>query len=366
MLLPALARAVRAWRTNTTLLIFLLMALTLPPSALAEGSRNLYPSGAELIADAGRGNLDVSDPASAYLNVVRRRGFIYVYAQAGERILVGSRNRTADGIGIIQVYNPQDFGPRGAENLPASANFTCSSGTTGLIADRAQELAGPRAVSGGGNPGGYVPCVYVAPVTGIYGVNFTGANTGGNPDANIAAPAVSSNTVAAWDVTVRASDTSTTDLNARVFTYAWTVFTANNGPGRRLYQDLYYVTLDGYRYRQRLSGIDPNGGTFFANTLGFFDQGEPLYKNIRATNPLVSSGIPAGVTVQPAQFPIFFSDITPSPGNAANNAEAQRVLGALGIPTAPLPPQVNEFRFTYPPLAVQPPTWDRAAPSASR
>jgi hypothetical protein len=25
------------------------------------------------------------------------------------------------------------------------------------------------------------------------------------------------------------------------------------------------------------------------------------------------------------------------------------VLGALGIPTAPLPPQVNEFRFTYPP-----------------
>ncbi|MBE5316192.1 MAG: hypothetical protein H4O13_12420, partial [Xanthomonadales bacterium] len=350
MHLPAFVRAAQRLRASAIVsLFFLCLALCVPLAASAEGSRNLYPSGAEAIAGSGRGNLDVSDPASSYLNVVRRRGFIYVYAQAGERILVGSRNRTADGIGIIQVYNPQDFGPRGGENLPATANFTCTSGTTGLIADRAQELAGPRAVSGGGNPAGYIPCVYVAPVTGIYGVNFTGANTGGNPDANIATPAVSSNTVAAWDVTVRASDTSTTDLNARVFTYAWTVFTANNGPGRRLFQDLYYVTLDGYRYRQRLSGIDPNGGAFFANTLGFLDQGEPLYKNIRATNPLVSLGIPAGLTVQPAQFPIFFSDITPSAGNAANNAEAQRVLGALGIPVAPLPPQVNEFRFTYPP-----------------
>ncbi len=326
-----------------------LAALICAPAALAEGSRNLYPAGAELIADAGRGNLDVSDPGVSYLNVVRRRGFIYVYAEAGERILVGSRNRASAGEGIIQVYNPQDFGTRGAETLPATANFTCTSGTTGLIGDRAQELAGPRAVSGGGNPAGYVPCVYVAPINGIYGVNFTGANSGGNPDANIATPALSNNTVSAWDVTVRASDVSTTDINSRVFTYAWTVFTAGNGSGRRLYQDLYYVSLDGYRYRQTLSGIDPNGGTFFANTLGFLDQGEPLYKNIRATNPLVSDGIPAGISVQTAQFPIFFSDIAPTAGNAANNQQAERVLSALGIPAAPLPPQVNDFQFTYPP-----------------
>ena len=332
-------------------LLTLAAALLPIAPALAEGSRNLYPAGTEAIAGAGRGALDVSDPTQSYLNVVRRRGFIYVYAQAGERILLGSRNRTAAGVGIIQVYNPQDFGTRGAETLPGSASFTCTSGTDGLIATRAQELAGPRAVSGGGNPGGYVPCVYVAPVTGIYGVNFTGAstNTGSPQNALIDPPAVLNNAVSAWDVTVRSSDTSTTDINGRMFTYAWTVFTFGNGDGRRLYQDLYYVTLDGYRYRQRLRGIDPNGGTFFANTLGFLDQGEPLYKNIRATNPLVSAGIPAGVSVQPAQFPIFFSDITPSAGNAANNAEAERVLTALSIPTAPLPPQVNDFQFTYPP-----------------
>ncbi len=329
-----------------------LAALLLPIApALAEGSRNLYPAGTEAITGAGRGALDVSDPTQSYLNVVRRRGFIYVYAQAGERILLGSRNRTAAGVGIIQVYNPQSFGTPGAETLPGSASFTCTAGTDGLIATRAQELAGPRAVSGGGNPGGYVPCVYVAPATGIYGVNFTGAstNTGSPQNALIDPPAVLNNAVSAWDVTVRSSDTSTTDINGRMFTYAWTVFTFGNGDGRRLFQDLYYVTLDGYRYRQRLRGIDPNGGTFFANTLGFLDQGEPLYKNIRATNPLVSAGIPAGVSVQPAQFPIFFSDITPSAGNAANNTEAERVLTALSIPTAPLPPQVNNFQFTYPP-----------------
>jgi len=332
----------------------LLTALVLwsaPALVLAEGSRNLYPAGTEAIAGAGRGALDVSDPTQSYLNVVRRRGFIYVYAQAGERILLGSRNRTAAGVGIIQVYNPQNFGTPGAETLPGTASFTCTAGTTGLIANRAQELAGPRAVSGGGNPAGYVPCAYVAPVTGIYGVNFTGGSSNaGSPDnAFIDPPPILNNAVSAWDVTVRSSDTSTADINGRMFTYAWTVFTFGNGDGRRLHQDLYYVTLDGYRYRQRLRGIDPNGGTFFANTLGFLDQGEPLYKNIRATNPLVSAGIPAGVSVQQAQFPIFFSDITPSAGNAANNLEAERVLTALSIPTAPLPPQVNNFQFTYPP-----------------
>lgn len=323
------------------------VGLSLSGAAHAEGSRNLYPAGVESIPGAGRGNLDVSDPSSSYLNVIRRRGFIYVYAQAGERILVGSRNRTADGIGVIQIYNPQidGFGPRGAEVLPATAAFTCTSGTTGLIETRSQELAGPRAVSGGGNSAGYVPCAYNAPQTGIYGVNFTGGSGTAGPNGVIDPPAISNATVSAWDVTVRANDTTTTDINGRVFTFAWTLFTGGNGAGRRLFQDLYYVTLDGYRYRQTLRGIDPNGGTFFANSLGFLDQGEPLYKNIRGLDAIVNTGIPAGVTVQQAQFPIFVSDIASS-GIAP---EVERVLAALNIPLVPMPPQVNDFQFVHPP-----------------
>ncbi len=37
-----------------------------------------------------------------------------------------------------------------------------------MITSRAEELAGPQAVTGGGNPTGYVPCCYIAPATGIY------------------------------------------------------------------------------------------------------------------------------------------------------------------------------------------------------
>lgn len=323
-------------------------------TAQAEGSRTLYPSTyGDSVTDEGRGNLDLGDINTVYLGVVPRRTFVYVYAQAGEHILTGSRNRTAANFGRIRIYDPQSFGEKGAETIPGSANFTCLSGTTGLISTRAEELAGPESVDGSGNAAGYTPCVYVAPSTGIYGVLFSPNTNDGsfnnttNPDQSVATPATSTNSVSAWDVTVRSSATaSTTNIDGRVFTYAWTTFTSGNGAGARLYSDLYYVTLDGYRYRQRMTGIDPNGGTFFANTRGFVDSGQPLYKDIRGTNQPVSAGIPAGVSADRPEFPIFFADVSPA---GANNTEVQRVLGALSIPLTPNPPQVNSFQFTYPP-----------------
>src|SRR5690606_11462180 len=176
------------------------------------------------------------------------------------------------------------------------------------------------------------PCSYLAPVTGIYGVRFTGATSGGQTNtASIATPPIlSGSLVSAWDVTVRASANSLTDINGRLFTYAWTVYLQNNG--RRLDNDLYYVSSDGYRYRQSLRGIDPNRAAFYANSRGFIDtDGGPLYRDIRGNNAAVTAGpsIAAGITAQRPQYPIFFSDVSPS---GANATEVDRVLTALAIP----------------------------------
>ena len=94
--------------------------------AQAEGSRNLYPASYPSggTASGARANLDLQPP-QYYVNRVLRRGFIYVYAQQGEYILLGSSNIGTDAGygGDVRVYNPQDFGIRGDETLPAIGEF---------------------------------------------------------------------------------------------------------------------------------------------------------------------------------------------------------------------------------------------------
>ena len=94
--------------------------------AHAEGSRSLYP--ASYNAAGFRADLDVSDPTTLYLNVVKRSAFLYVYAQAGEYITLGSRNR-ANG-GDVLVYDPQSFGQPANETVPATADFSCATGSS--------------------------------------------------------------------------------------------------------------------------------------------------------------------------------------------------------------------------------------------
>lgn len=329
-----------------SLAVLTLLCLIIPP-VFGEGSRSLYP--ASYPAAGSRANLDLQ-PGQRYMDRVLRRGFNYVYAEAGEYIVLGSSNIGFGG--DIQVYNPQDFGIPGDETLPASIDFTCSGGTSepgthfagaglGAIASRGEELAGPNSadntISAGASS--WQPCAYQAPTTGIYGVQFT-TGSGGGPNGNVSNVNRSSNSVAGWEIVVRDSAASVADLEGRVFTYAFLGFTGGNN--RPIFSTLYYVTRDGYRYQQDLRGLDPNGYALYANTFGFLDDNEPLYKTLRSNNAQVSN-LPLGVSAQPAQFPIFFSDVSPGTPSAT---EAERALTALGIPLAPPSPQISNVAFS--------------------
>jgi uncharacterized repeat protein (TIGR01451 family) len=327
-------------------------------AAHAEGSRNLFPAG----YTGSRANLDLQ-PAQVYVGAVRRRTFVYVFAQSGEYLLLGSSNRI-DGntAGNIRVYNPQPFGQTGDETIPAASDFDCVNGATGgaagphysgdpagggnitgAIGTRANELAGPRSADGtAGGADTWLPCAYRAPTTGLYGVLFEVSDAGGGPNGAVDPPARSNNSVAAWEVAVRADAASTTSFDGRAFTYAFAFFTGANS--RPVNSSLYYVTLDGFRYRQDLRNFDPNGYALYANASGFLDAGEPLYKSVRGGDATVFPFVPAGtgITAQRAQYPAFFADVDPAGPNAA---EVARVLGALSIPLVPVDAQLNSVSF---------------------
>ena len=71
------------------------------------------------------------------------------------------------------------------------------------------------------------------------------------------------------------------------------------------------------------------------------DNGQPLYKDLRGNEALVTT-LPLGVTTQTAQYPIFFSDVSPSGDNAT---EVNRVLTALNIPIAPTAATLSNVQF---------------------
>jgi len=327
---------------GVAIVAILLLAVTLcpAPSAHAEGTRTLHPASGDG-STGNRGVMDVSTTLNA--GVVSTRQFIYVYAQAGEVILLGSRNRNNSG--NIFVYNPQLFGAKGNETIPGVASFTCSSQSgRGYIASRNEELAGPNSADGSATvANGFNPCWYVAPSTGIYGVRFTAANTGSTNSASISNPEVlNGNRVSAWDVTVRSNVSSLGDLNGRVFTYAWSVYLNSNA--RYLRNALYVVSSDGFRYKQTFRNLDPNRATFYANSQGFVDDGRPLYRDVRGSNQTVGSGpsFTAGVSAQAPEYPIFFSNVDPGGPNAA---EINRVLTALALPLAPAQPLLQNPDF---------------------
>ncbi|QBB70704.1 DUF11 domain-containing protein [Pseudolysobacter antarcticus] len=346
----------RCWAKNSVVSSFHSLVVGLVLSCIAsvgfaEGSRSLYPAS---YPGAGfRADMDFT-AAVPYAGVTARQQFLYVYANAGEYILLGSSNR-ANG-GDVFVYNPQAFGTKGNETIPGAADFTCSAavpptgsfsgGTLGQIAARVNELAGPNSADNSTTVvGGYGPCAYKAPSAGIYGVRFSVATAGGGgPTGSVGTLHIGNNTVAAWEVAVRAGATSTTDINARTFTYGFIAFTGGNS--RPVFHTLYYATPDGQRYQQTMQGLDPNGYALWGNQSGFFDNGQPLYKDIRGGNAQITPGsgqFIAELSAQGPQTPVFFNSIDPA---GANAVPAAAVLGALGIPLSPPAPTINSPQFT--------------------
>jgi hypothetical protein len=331
--------------------------------ALAEGSRTMYPSG----APGHRANLQQNTDSQLLGGKLKGRTLLKVYANTGEYINVGS-SAVGVNFGDIQIFNPGVVtGTLGQEILPATASFQCSTqrasignptirATVGVINSRTKELAGPDTITnamtatrGNAISTGYVPCYYRAPQSGVYDVYFvppTPANgffttTG---EVNLDLPDnftnAQGNTVAAWDVTVRSSLTSTSNQDSRLFFYyAYLRHTTNN---RYAYFSLYPVTLDGFQYHTNLNGIDPNSWSSFGNRSGFLDSDgvTPLYHDVFGSDDSLSiitvasgNSTASGASIQLPQFPMFF------------NRPDSTVVSALGIPTSPIKPEVTAFSF---------------------
>jgi uncharacterized repeat protein (TIGR01451 family) len=318
--------------------------------ALASGSANLWPNG----APGNRANTEWR--TSSYGGgLLTRRTLIKAFMNAGEVLMLGS-SAVGQGTSDILVYNPGVVtGPIGGEAVPALGSFSCNAQRTaggappnqGMIRTRAQELAGPDTIPTGGIAGGYVPCHYAAPSTGVYNIAFLGPNGFTNDvdaavvaDVALASPndfsAAQGSSVAAWDATVRASLTSTANITGRVFTYYLALFTGGNG--LPVFPSVFPVTNDGYRYRVDLRGMDPNGWLVYGNQVGFLDSDgtTPLYHDAVAANsgsPGQLTTIQGGVSFARPSFPLFFE-----PPSVAS-------LAALGIPTTPTAPVMTSLTF---------------------
>ena len=327
--------------------------------ASADGSRSLHPTDATCQANSAGGSCRASlewrtntygPPGSQ----IMRRTLLNVYATAGEVLEMGS-SAVAVGSGDIVVWNPGQITDQQSATLPAVTSgvngFTCSAqrvasgvAAQGRITSRALELAGPQSADGTGNTGGYVPCTYPVPATGIYQVAFYGtagpnAATDGGPTGDITMAGANNfsttqgTSVSAWDLTVRADAASTTDIPGRIFTYALAQFTGGNG--RPVFESLYVTTDDGYEYRVDTRGLDPNGFIMFGSRTGFLDpNGDPLDHDVTGNaGGSAMSGLDGGTGIAPPEFPLSFAPLAPE------------TLTALSIPSTPAAPLVSNLTF---------------------
>src|SRR5438552_8584797 len=313
--------------------------------AHAAGSQDLWPSGAA----GNRANSEWRTNSYGG-GLLIRRTLVKAFVQSGEVLLLGS-SAIGQGTSDILVWNPGLInGAIGAENVSAAPSFSCNAqrtGAQGQITSRAQELAGPDTIPAGGVAGGYIPCHYTAPSTGIYDIAFVGPDgLASAADGTVAADvaltdpndfaAAQGTSIAAWDATVRSSLVSTTNLTGRVFSYYLALFTAGNG--LPVFPTVYPITGDGYRYQVDLRGMDPNGWVSYGNQLGFLDSdgATPLYHDAVAANagsPGQLTNIQGGVTFALPSFPLFFEP------------PATATIAALGIPLAPTAPVMTGLAF---------------------
>lgn len=257
-------------------------------TAWADGSKDLYPTGAK----GGRAFLRASKMSSAafpYPNLATH----YVYAETNEQIVLAS-SAQASGSTRIRLYGP--------DNLPIVLTI---SGGNGRIGTRTEELAGPRLPGQGSGSNRYTPIYHTATQTGVYRVEFVSTSDSEMGDARIPyiaansnwAQPVSSNYLAAWDISVAKQTGGTWSWkNGRVYStvlnmdnpsYGGTTGNdnANFRPNSGFYGKFKVLTRDGYVYNVDNNGNQGISFTFMVNNRGFHAPGipdVPLYKSIGA------------------------------------------------------------------------------------
>jgi hypothetical protein len=267
----------------------------------AEGSRDLYPSGASgyrsYLMSRGVGNSDNFDPFS-------NSGVIRVYAKAGEVIyagssIVGKRFNSNATKGNIIITSPT-----GVRYTLTSSQVDATYNTrAGLIENRTEELNGPNRP---GVTNGYTPFTVTVPSEqdGIWEVQFTSPKNGTTtPNSNLPSGsqhnaitfdgynyttsfnanftanaswvqpiAYSSSEVgliAAWDVSITSSASSGNLIAGR----AYSTVSNLTGPNSVFSQLSFYgkfivLTPSGYSYTVYSNGMNGASYNFFSNNKG--------------------------------------------------------------------------------------------------
>jgi uncharacterized repeat protein (TIGR01451 family) len=316
--------------------LIILLGATLTTSWLCSGLLPAQAEGSkELTSSGGRRAYLTYTTAGNYFGVLERTT-IYVYADTGEKINLGS---SAHGLNNGQIQYTKPDGSIG----------TCdTSSTNGRIVDRTQELNGPFP-----NTGGYTPCTisvangesgiwkidFVSPNPGLYavsGVNFPGAPPPIGATANWSPQTAADWFVTAWDVTVTSGNFA---KSGRAYT---NYFASNIGDylADSFSGVFYVITRDGYHYRIDANGLDPFRFIFFSDNRGVYNTttNKPSYRSF-------DLNLPSGFAIRDPNAletsdsyinKLFFNPIDPA--LPSSSALAGSVSTWLNPSLAPPPP----------------------------
>jgi uncharacterized repeat protein (TIGR01451 family) len=311
------------------LLLFLLLSSN---DLFADGSRDLYPSGA-----SGYRAFLRSSTGTTSSWPFANEGTHYVYAKQGERITLASSAQNG-GTGRIRLYAPD-------------GSLVVNNTTGGQITNRTGELAGPQ-LFGQNVAGRYTPIYYSVNTDGIYRVEFVSRSTG-DPSTTIDADAswtqASNNAgIAAWDISVINSG-NTAFVKGRVYT---NIFNLSNGTGNPntggFYGLIYVLTKDGYTYKVNNNGNNGLYFTFFVNNDGFINPGtnEPLYKSLDQSTPAFLAGKVHDPNTEDTQQHITHKLFYSLPANDLPVMSTGAVPGgSTWLKNAVIPPDVSSLQL---------------------
>ncbi|MDR0196296.1 MAG: DUF11 domain-containing protein [Myroides sp.] len=262
-------------KITTKALLTLVLVLGVSTVMLADGSKNLYPSGVSGHRAFLLGKGYASPEAIPFPN----EGAHYVYAKVGETITMASSAQ-----GSASWY-PQGgiylYGPDGSIIINQNQ-------TDGQISNRTAELAGPKLTAN--SSGGYTPIYHLVKVEGIYRVEFASRST----EARSAIIYANNNwtqgnnaAIAAWDVSV-IDKNKTKFIEGRV--YSTNLNFTNGNDNSVAYESVnfngqFFVrTNDGFTYRVKHKGTSGIVWAFFVNNKGFVDKTtrNALYKSMNS------------------------------------------------------------------------------------